>query len=77
VIGGGVVGTVLANLLSLREIEVTLIDSGAQRPRYPLIHSKLLRFKEDIELAKVSEGVYRELSSQLRIDLMHSITHRS
>jgi glycine/D-amino acid oxidase-like deaminating enzyme len=73
VIGGGVVGTVLANLLSLREIEVTLIDSGAQRPRYPLIHSKLLRFKEDIELAKVSEGVYRELSSQLRIDLMHSI----
>ncbi|ADN49928.1 NAD(P)/FAD-dependent oxidoreductase [Vulcanisaeta distributa] len=77
IIGGGVIGTVLTHLFSLRGVNVTLINSGLQKPRFPLIHSKLLRFPEDIRLARISEDVYMELSRELRVDVlrpMESIT---
>ncbi len=73
VIGGGVVGTVLSLLLNMRGVSVTLIDAGLQRPGYPLVHSKLLRFREDIELAKVSENIYRDLSRHLGMNVLHDI----
>ncbi len=73
IVGGGLIGTVLAQLLSLRGVNTTLVDSGVQRPRYPLIHSKLLKFREDVELARISEGVYRELSRELGVDLIHDL----
>ncbi|WP_054842022.1 hypothetical protein [Vulcanisaeta distributa] len=77
VIGGGVIGTVLTHLFSLRGVNVTLINSGFQRPRFPLIHSKLLRFPEDIALSRISEDVYNELSTELGVNVlrpMRSIT---
>ncbi|WP_054849353.1 FAD-dependent monooxygenase [Vulcanisaeta sp. JCM 14467] len=77
VIGGGVIGTVLTHLLSLRGVSVTLVNSDFQRPRFPLIHSKLLRFPEDIKLARISEDVYVGLSRELGINVlrpMKSIT---
>ncbi len=77
IIGGGITGTVLAYLLDMRGVHVTLVDAGLQKPRYPLIHSKLLRFREDIALSKISEEVYLELSSKLGIKVlqpMYSIT---
>ena len=77
VIGGGIIGTVLTHLLSLRGISVTLVNSEFQRPRFPLIHSKLLRFPEDIKLARISEDVYVGLSRELGINVlrpMRSIT---
>ena len=77
VIGGGVIGTVLTHLLSLRGVSVTLINSEFQRPRFPLIHSKLLRFPEDIRLARISEDVYMGLSRELGVNVlrpMRSIT---
>ncbi|WP_054855821.1 NAD(P)/FAD-dependent oxidoreductase [Vulcanisaeta sp. JCM 16161] len=77
VIGGGVIGTVLTHLFSVRGINVTLINSGLQRPRFPLIHSKLLRFPEDITLARISEDVYNGLSRELGVNVlrpMRSIT---
>ncbi|MGC9179221.1 MAG: NAD(P)/FAD-dependent oxidoreductase [Vulcanisaeta sp.] len=70
IIGGGVLGTVLAYLLTARGVNATLINSGFQRPRFPLIHSKLLRISEDIRLARISEDVYRELSREIGIDVL-------
>ncbi|GGI73138.1 hypothetical protein GCM10007112_07490 [Vulcanisaeta souniana JCM 11219] len=61
----------------MRSVHVTLVDAGLQKPRYPLIHSKLLRFHEDITLSKISEEVYLELSRKLGIKVlqpMDSIT---
>ncbi len=77
IIGGGVIGTILTYLFSLRGVNVTLINSNLQKPKFPLIHSKLLRFPEDIRLARISEDVYMELSRELRVNVlrpMESIT---
>ncbi len=77
IIGGGIVGTALAYLLRARGVRATVIDPGLQRPRFPLIHSKLLRFAEDIGLARISEDVYRELSREVGFNVlrpMDSIT---
>ena len=77
VIGGGIIGTLLTYLFSLRDINITLVNSNLQRPKFPLIHSKLLRFPEDIKLARISEDVYMELSRKLGVSVlrpMKSIT---
>ena len=73
IIGGGIIGTTLAYLFTLRGINVTLINSSLQRPGFPLIHSKLLRFPEDIRLAKISEDVYRELSEGVGTNVLRPV----
>lgn len=73
IIGGGVIGTVLTYLFSSRNVNVTLINSDLQKPRFPLIHSKLLRFPEDIRLARISEDVYGELSREVGTNVLRPV----
>lgn len=77
IVGAGVVGSVLSLLLRMDGIDTVIVDPDVRRPGVPLIHSKLLRFKEDIELASISEDVYRKISDFLGVELlrpMESIT---
>ncbi len=74
IVGGGVIGSIVTSLLAKEGHDVVLIDAGLQTPRVPLIHSKLLRFKHDIELARISEGVYEELSRTFNVELTRKYT---
>jgi len=77
IVGAGLAGSVASLRLLMEGFDVVLVGSDDQLPWGTLIHSKLLRFEEDVVLAHESMRVYREIGEYLGDDLLFPINSLS
>ncbi|MFP3177571.1 MAG: FAD-binding oxidoreductase [Thermocladium sp.] len=61
VIGGGIAGSFISHFLQETGVDVLMISEKTSYPPIGLIHSMLLRFDTDMELAKRTLEIYRSL----------------
>lgn len=61
VVGGGIAGSFVSHFLNKAGVNVTMITRKTSYPSIGLIHSMLLRFDSDMELARRTLEIYKSL----------------